>query len=116
MSMQMASEGSGEHSVAASRVLRQEERQAIVLGTALAAIAGNDTKRRAPRVEPRPSGATRPAASMRTLVIALIAAAIPVSALSADLPKRKSGLWEITTSEPGGPPGPVAQMCIDQKL
>jgi hypothetical protein len=54
--------------------------------------------------------------SMRTLVIALIAAAIPVSALSADLPKRKSGLWEITTSEPGGPPGPVAQMCIDQKL
>ena len=41
---------------------------------------------------------------------------LPLASLAADLPKRKSGLWEITTSEPGGPPGPVAQMCIDQNL
>ena len=54
--------------------------------------------------------------AMRTVVIAMIVAALPVAALAADLPKRKSGLWEITTSEPGGPPGPVAQRCIDQKL
>lgn len=54
--------------------------------------------------------------AMRTVVVAMIVVALPVAALAADLPKRKSGLWEITTSEPGGPPGPVAQMCIDQKL
>ena len=49
-------------------------------------------------------------------VIAVLLATLSVAAFAADLPKRKSGLWEITTSEPGGPPGPVAQMCIDQKL
>ena len=39
-----------------------------------------------------------------------------MTTLAAELPQRKSGLWEVTTSEPGGPPGPVATMCIDQKL
>ena len=53
---------------------------------------------------------------IRVPFIAMIVAAVPVIALADDLPKRKTGLWEITTSEPGGPPGPVAQMCIDQKL
>jgi hypothetical protein len=53
---------------------------------------------------------------MRNAVVIIAWAMLPLTALAADLPKRKSGLWEITTSEPGGPPGPVAQMCIDQKL
>ena len=54
--------------------------------------------------------------SLLTIFIAVTVAALPVAALAAELPKRKSGLWEITTSEPGGPPGPVATMCIDEKL
>ncbi len=49
------------------------------------------------------------------LRLALLLAAAPLAANAADLPKRKSGQWEISTSQPGGPPGPVAQMCIDQK-
>jgi hypothetical protein len=40
---------------------------------------------------------------------------LPLAIHAADLPKRKSGQWEIATSQPGGPPGPVAQMCIDEK-
>jgi len=47
--------------------------------------------------------------------LALLLVAAPVAADAADLPKRKSGLWEISTSQPGGPPGPIAQMCIDEK-
>ena len=54
--------------------------------------------------------------TIRTFFIAIVVAALPVATLAAEIPKRKSGLWEITTSEPGGPPGPVATMCIDQKL
>jgi len=53
---------------------------------------------------------------MRALILALLVAALPATVTAADLPKRKSGLWEITTSEPGGPPGPIATMCIDEKL
>jgi hypothetical protein len=52
----------------------------------------------------------------RTLIVSAVLGAMALPALAADLPKRKSGLWEITTSEPGGPPGPVATMCIDQRL
>ena len=40
---------------------------------------------------------------------------LPLAAGAADLPKRKSGQWEISTAQTGGPPGPVAQMCIDEK-
>ena len=53
---------------------------------------------------------------MRVLIVAVLVGTTSFAAMAADLPKRKSGLWEITTSEPGGPPGPVATMCIDQKL
>ena len=53
---------------------------------------------------------------MRALILALLVAALPATVTAADLPKRKSGLWEIATSQTGGPPGPVAQMCIDEKL
>jgi hypothetical protein len=41
--------------------------------------------------------------------------ALPLAANAVDLPKRKSGLWEISTSQTGGPAGPIAQMCIDEK-
>ena len=43
--------------------------------------------------------------------MSFVLAVIPTYA--AELPKRKSGSWEISTSQAGGPPGPVAQMCID---
>jgi hypothetical protein len=49
-------------------------------------------------------------------LLALAAAVAPAAAL--DLPNRKSGLWEITTSREGAPKaamgGPM-QMCIDEK-
>ena len=48
--------------------------------------------------------------------VVVLAAAMPLTVAAVDLPKRKSGLWEIATSQTGGPPGPVAQMCIDEKL
>lgn len=46
---------------------------------------------------------------------ALLLTVAPLAASAVDLPKRKSGQWEISTSQTGGPPGPVAQMCIDEK-
>jgi hypothetical protein len=52
---------------------------------------------------------------MRFAFLALACIALPLAAGAADLPKRKSGQWEISTRQPGGPPGPVAQMCIDEK-
>ena len=45
------------------------------------------------------------------LTMSFVLAVVP--AYAAELPKRKSGSWEISTSQAGGPPGPVAQMCID---
>jgi len=50
--------------------------------------------------------------------IALLAALVAVSsgALGVELPKRKSGLWDIKVSRTGGNRPPQAmQMCIDQK-
>lgn len=56
----------------------------------------------------------------RSGVVALIALAAPLaSAAMIDLPKRKSGLWDMTMSRAGGTPGPQAgkmQMCIDEKV
>lgn len=53
--------------------------------------------------------------SVRTLlVIGVISTILPALADAADLPKRKSGLWEITTSHEGAP-GMVMQVCIDEK-
>jgi hypothetical protein len=56
-----------------------------------------------------PSSCLRAIASLAMLAVASASAAL-------DLPKRKSGLWEIVTSQTGGPPGPTVQMCIDEKL
>lgn len=52
---------------------------------------------------------------MRPLLVALLFAATAASAAGVDLPKRKPGLWEVVTAQAGGPPGPKAQLCIDEK-
>ncbi len=56
---------------------------------------------------------THPCASL--LVVGLSALSLAGSALALDMPKRKSGLWEISTSMEGMPAGmgPI-QHCIDQ--
>lgn len=47
-------------------------------------------------------------------VFGLTLAALSASAFSADMPKRKSGLWEIKMNHEGSPGmGPI-QQCIDQ--
>ncbi len=55
-----------------------------------------------------------------TLLIATLAVAFPAAA-ALDLPKRKSGLWEMTMTHEGqqaqaGMPGGKMQMCIDEKI
>ena len=54
---------------------------------------------------------------MRTLalVTALLAAAGGAVAATPDMPKRKSGLWEITVSSDGAKGGQTMQQCIDEK-
>lgn len=48
--------------------------------------------------------------------IAIVLATLCSSALAVDLPKRKSGLWDIKVSRTGSNRPPQAmQMCIDQK-
>ncbi|GIK87236.1 MAG: hypothetical protein KJ018_07390 [Burkholderiales bacterium] len=46
-------------------------------------------------------------------VLSVALGAAPVHA--ADLPRRRSGLWEITTSQPGAPAAVSGQLCIDEK-
>ena len=56
--------------------------------------------------------------SPRTTVLWAALASLAIATLpagAADLPKRKPGLWEVVTSQAGGPPGPRAQLCIDEK-
>lgn len=48
------------------------------------------------------------------LVCGLMAASLAGSALAADLPKRKSGLWEMNTRMEGMPGMGPMQQCIDQ--
>jgi hypothetical protein len=52
---------------------------------------------------------------MVRLALACVALAMCAPVLAADLPKRKSGLWEVATSQPGAPAMPGAQLCIDEK-
>ncbi|HVF65495.1 MAG TPA: DUF3617 family protein [Casimicrobiaceae bacterium] len=47
------------------------------------------------------------------VAFAALACIAPATAL--ELPKRKSGLWEIRTTSANEPPGPSAQLCIDEK-
>lgn len=48
------------------------------------------------------------------LLAGLAAAALVGGALAADMPKRKSGLWEINTQMEGMPNAGAMQQCIDQ--
>ena len=52
--------------------------------------------------------------SIRVALLVLVCSALPLAANAVDLPKRKSGLWELSTSQTGGPAGPIATMCIDE--
>jgi len=56
---------------------------------------------------------------MRTGSVAFAAAlavlSVSVSAGAVELPRRKSGVWDITTSQGNGAPGPGAKMCVDEK-
>ncbi len=57
---------------------------------------------------------------MRIAVVVILAACVAAPAAAIDLPKRKSGLWEIVSSPEGatkGGPGsgtPI-RMCVDEK-
>ncbi|TCJ11766.1 DUF3617 family protein [Parasulfuritortus cantonensis] len=54
-------------------------------------------------------------ASKRILsILGLAVAAAAGSVQAADMPQRKSGLWEIKTSA-DGTPGMTVQMCVDQR-
>jgi len=44
----------------------------------------------------------------------VVAAAVSTAALAADLPKRKSGLWEMKNQMEGMPSQGAMQMCVDQ--
>ncbi len=54
---------------------------------------------------------------MRNTIVLLIASLFVLPAIAADLPARKSGLWEITSQTNTGSqkmPGTTMQMCIEQ--
>ena len=52
--------------------------------------------------------------TLSLLLLGLAAASLAGSALAADAPKRKSGLWEINTQMEGMPSMGAMQQCIDQ--
>lgn len=54
---------------------------------------------------------------MRRLIlfVTLISAAIATAASTSDMPRRKSGLWEIKIASSAGPGGQTMQQCIDEK-
>ncbi len=54
----------------------------------------------------------RPRASL--LVLGLAAATLALSAVAADMPKRKPGLWEISMRMEGAPNMGPMQQCIDK--
>jgi hypothetical protein len=47
------------------------------------------------------------------LCLALALSLTPVVAHADDLPLRKEGLWDVTTSRTGSPQMPKVQMCVD---
>jgi Protein of unknown function (DUF3617) len=53
-------------------------------------------------------------AASRLLVVLALAALAPALASAADLPRRKSGLWEMSTAAQQGQTV-AATMCVDQK-
>lgn len=51
----------------------------------------------------------------RSRFLCVVALAVALPATAADLPRRKSGLWEISTAAGKDGQMMAAQMCIDQK-
>lgn len=54
---------------------------------------------------------------LKTIFITFIATSSALAVAQGELPKRKSGLWEIKTQADAAKPGPAGntmQMCIDQ--
>lgn len=52
--------------------------------------------------------------SLFSLLLGLVATSLAGGALATDTPKRKSGLWEISTHMEGMPSMGAMQQCIDQ--
>lgn len=52
--------------------------------------------------------------TLSLLILGLAAASLAGGALAADMPKRKSGLWEINMKMDGAPSMGSMQQCIDQ--
>ena len=50
-----------------------------------------------------------------TLFATLLVTASTAFAASSDMPRRKSGLWEVTVSDSGAKGGQAMQQCIDEK-
>ncbi|HNE43693.1 MAG TPA: hypothetical protein PKY91_10610, partial [Rhodocyclaceae bacterium] len=48
------------------------------------------------------------------LAVCLVLAAASAAVAAADLPRRKSGLWEMKTQMEGMPSQGPMQMCVDQ--
>lgn len=66
-----------------------------------------------------PISASKPArpdipGSLRILPVVLAVSTFVGSAWATDAPKRKHGLWEISTRVEGGPPVAPIQECVDQ--
>lgn len=53
-------------------------------------------------------------ATVANLTFLLLGGILTTSALAGEMPKRKPGLWEITTHMDGMPGGQAMQMCVDQ--
>ena len=52
---------------------------------------------------------------MRALLAVTLSFAVGLPATAADLPRRKSGLWEVTAAQANSAPAPAGQLCIDEK-
>ena len=72
-------------------------------------------RKREPSVFAGNATGSPPSWGRQAVVGALLVIATTASAATVELPKRKPGLWEIVTSQTGGPPGPKAMLCIDAK-
>lgn len=47
-------------------------------------------------------------------IVLVLAALLATASLATDVPKRKSGLWELKSQMPGLPPQGAMQICVDQ--
>lgn len=55
-----------------------------------------------------------PRKSLATVSLLVLGSLLADASLAADVPKRKSGLWEMKTQMEGMPSSGAMQMCVDQ--